>query len=189
MGRLVNFITGMMAMRLVIILGICVFSAGSIAAQVGKIETGTASFYHDKFVGRKTANGEIFTQDKLTAAHKTLPLGTWVRVTNLSNDSVVVVRVNDRMPKSNGRSIDLTEKAAGQLNFIPKGLTKVRIEVIPAPDAPVIPKDLPEIPIQTIIPDKLSLSDKSFTELAQLEFRVDWVSYDARPKTKKRKLF
>ncbi|HNM09031.1 MAG TPA: septal ring lytic transglycosylase RlpA family protein, partial [Chitinophagales bacterium] len=84
----------------------------SSQAQVGRVETGIASYYHDKFVGRKTASGEIYSQDKMTAAHKSLPLGTWVKVTNLSNDSTVIVKINDRMPKSNGRSIDLTELAA-----------------------------------------------------------------------------
>jgi rare lipoprotein A len=101
-----------------------VFICSSGFAQAGKMETGTASFYHDKFVGRKTANGEIYSQEKLTAAHKSLPLGTWVKVTNLSNDSVVIVRINDRMPQWNKRAIDLTEKAARQLNFISSGLTK-----------------------------------------------------------------
>lgn len=186
---LCNFITGISVMRLLLFIGFSLITAVAAFGQVGKVETGVASFYHDKFVGRKTANGEIFTQDKLTAAHKTLPLGTWVRVTNLSNDSVVVVRVNDRMPKSNGRSIDLTEKAAGQLNFIPKGLTKVRIEVIPPPNAPVIPKDLPETGMQTIRPETIHTNAAVAVQLAQLEYSVDWASYDARPKTKKRKLF
>ena len=81
-------------------------------AQTGYVEEGTASYYHNKFVGRKTASGEIFTQDKMTAAHKSLPLGTWVMVTNKANDSVVILRINDRMPQWNKRSIDLTYSAA-----------------------------------------------------------------------------
>lgn len=118
----------------------------SSVAQSGRTETGIASFYHDKFEGRKTANGEIFRQTKFTAAHKTLPLGTWVRVTNLDNDSTVIVKINDRMPLWNKRSIDLTEAAASQLNYISKGLTKVLIEIIPDPlkKTPVSrPGDLP----------------------------------------------
>lgn len=122
----------------------------SAFAQIGRVETGIASFYHDKFVGRRTANGEIYSQEKMTAAHKSLPLGTWVKVTNLSNDSTVIVRINDRMPQYNKRSIDLTEMAAGKLNFIPKGLTKVRIEVIPAPDMKLAPRDLPTSPLPLI---------------------------------------
>jgi rare lipoprotein A len=94
------------------------------------VETGIASYYSDKFVGRKCTSGEIFKQESLTAAHKTLKFGTMVRVTNLKNDSCVIVKINDRMPKSSKRSIDLTKKAARQLNFISKGLTRVKIEVL-----------------------------------------------------------
>lgn len=94
------------------------------------METGTASFYHNKFQGRKTSSGEIFKQELLTCAHKSLPFGTMLKVTNLSNDSTVVVKVNDRLPKRSKRTIDLTTTAAKQLNFIAKGLTKVKIERI-----------------------------------------------------------
>ena len=96
------------------------------------MEFGTASFYHNKFNGRKTTSGERFSNDSLTAAHKTLPLGTFVMVTNLKNDSVVYVKINDRLPYKSKRSIDLSVKAAKQLNFIKAGLTKVRIEVLPS---------------------------------------------------------
>jgi rare lipoprotein A len=92
-------------------------------------QTGTASFYSNKFEGRKTASGEIFRQDSLTAAHKSLPFGTKLKVTNLSNDSVVFVRVNDRIGNSS-RVIDLSLKAAQKLNFVNKGLTKVTLEKI-----------------------------------------------------------
>ncbi len=94
------------------------------------VETGTASYYAKKFEGRKCSNGDIFRNDSLTAAHKTLKFGTVVKVTNLKNDSVVIVRINDRLPKKSKRKIDLTRRAAKQLNFIKKGLTKVRIEII-----------------------------------------------------------
>ncbi len=105
----------------------------SLSAQPSdSSETGIASFYAKRFEGRRCASGEKFRQDSLTAAHKTLPFGTFVKVKNLNNDSVVIVRINDRLPKRSKRSIDLTRRAAKQLNFIPKGLTKVRIEVIPA---------------------------------------------------------
>ena len=92
-------------------------------------QTGTASFYANKFEGRKTASGEIFRQDSLTAAHKSLPFGTMLKVTNISNDSVVIVKVNDRIGNSS-RVIDLSLKAAQQLNFVNKGLTKVTLEKI-----------------------------------------------------------
>ncbi len=93
-------------------------------------QEGTASYYANKFEGRKTSSGEIFSQKKLTAAHKNLPFGTLLRVTNLSNDSVVVVKVNDRLPQSSTRMIDLSYAAAEQLNFIRKGLTKVKLEQV-----------------------------------------------------------
>lgn len=91
---------------------------------------GKASYYANKFNKRKTSSGEIFYNDSLTAAHKTLPFGTILKVTNLANDSVVVVRVNDRLPKKSSRIIDLSKAAARQLNFINKGLTQVYLEEI-----------------------------------------------------------
>ncbi|MBA3680135.1 MAG: septal ring lytic transglycosylase RlpA family protein [Bacteroidetes bacterium] len=95
-----------------------------------KTETGTASFYAKKFEGRKCSSGQRFHHDSLTAAHKTLKFGTKVKVINIKNDSVVFVTVNDRLPKSSKRKIDLTMRAAKQLNFVKSGLTKVRIEVL-----------------------------------------------------------
>jgi rare lipoprotein A len=95
-----------------------------------EVETGIASYYAKKFEGRKCSSGDVFRNDSLTAAHKTLKFGTYVKVTNLKNDSVVVVRINDRLPKTSRRKIDLTRAAAKKLNFIAQGLTKVNIEVL-----------------------------------------------------------
>ena len=89
-----------------------------------------ASYYANKFIGRKTANGEIFSQEKLTAACNILPLGTWIKVTNLKNDRSVVVKINDRLHPKSKRMIDLTTKAAKKLNYIKGGLTRVKIEVL-----------------------------------------------------------
>jgi rare lipoprotein A len=88
-------------------------------------QTGRASFYANKFQGRKTSSGEIFKQELFTAAHKTLPFGTLVEVKNLNNDSIVVVKINDRLPKSSSSILDLTLSAAKQLNFVRQGHTKV----------------------------------------------------------------
>ncbi len=96
-----------------------------------KTLTGTASFYAAKFEGRKTANGEIFSHKKLTAACNVLPLGTWIRVTNLSNGKSVIVKTNDRLHPKMNRIVDLTSLAAEKLNFISRGLTKVKVEVLP----------------------------------------------------------
>lgn len=92
--------------------------------------TGTASFYAKKFNGRKTSSGEKFNSDSLTAAHKKLKFGTYVLVRNLKNDSTVIVKINDRLPQKSKRSIDLTLRAAKQLNFVKSGLTKVEITVL-----------------------------------------------------------
>jgi rare lipoprotein A (peptidoglycan hydrolase) len=93
-------------------------------------EEGIASWYGNAFDGRMTSSGETFRPDSMTAAHKTLPFGTLIRVTNLKNDSVVIVKVTDRLPKSSKRCIDLTSGAAKKLNFLRAGLTPVKLEVI-----------------------------------------------------------
>lgn len=90
-------------------------------------ESGYASYYADKYEGRKTSNGEIFRQRKLTAAHKTLPFGTKVKVTNLSNGQTVRVRINDRGPFIEGRIIDLSKAAAKKIDMISAGVIKVKI--------------------------------------------------------------
>lgn len=91
-------------------------------------ETGVASYYASSYDGKKTANGEIFQSSALTAAHKKLPFGTKVTVTNLSNGKKVKVRVNDRGPFVAGRIIDLTRKAAEKLDMVNAGLAKVSIK-------------------------------------------------------------
>jgi rare lipoprotein A len=93
-------------------------------------ETGIASWYGPGFHGQYTANGEIYDQNGLTAAHKTLPLPSMVRVTNLDNGRSIVVRVNDRGPFVNGRIIDLTRRDAQLLGFIDQGTAKVRVQIL-----------------------------------------------------------
>ncbi len=95
-----------------------------------KVQYGTASFYADKFEGRKTANGETFTQKGMTAAHNSLPLGTWIKVTNLSNKKTVFVKVNDRLHHKNPRLVDLSKTAAKKLGYTGRGLSQVRVDVI-----------------------------------------------------------
>jgi rare lipoprotein A len=104
--------------------------SGSVNFYQDNSTTGWASYYHGKFEGRRTASGEIFKNDLFTAAHKTLPFRTVVRVTNLKNQKEVIVRINDRLPKNSSRIIDLSKVAASELDFIKQGLTKVSIEVI-----------------------------------------------------------
>jgi rare lipoprotein A len=91
-------------------------------------ETGIASWYGPNFHGKRTANGEVFDRNLLTAAHRTLPMPSAVRVTNLDNGRSVIVRVNDRGPFARGRIIDLSEAAAEQLGYRNNGVAKVRVE-------------------------------------------------------------
>ncbi|MFV0321798.1 MAG: septal ring lytic transglycosylase RlpA family protein [Alphaproteobacteria bacterium] len=93
-------------------------------------KTGIASWYGPGFHGKKTANGERYNQNALTAAHKTLPIGSVVRVKNLSNGKSVVVRINDRGPFAHGRIIDLSKKAALKLDMHGSGTAKVRVTLI-----------------------------------------------------------
>lgn len=95
--------------------------------NVAAIQYGVASYYHDKFEGRQTANGEIFTQKNRTAASNKFPLNCWVRVTNTRNDKSVVVRITDRMHHLNTRLIDLSRSAAEELRFISRGLVRVKV--------------------------------------------------------------
>jgi len=91
---------------------------------------GVASYYADDFHGKLTSNGEIFNMNDLTAAHRTFPFGSKVRVTNLENGKIVVVHVNDRGPFIEGRIIDLSLGAAKEIDLIQKGTTRVRLEVL-----------------------------------------------------------
>lgn len=95
-----------------------------------KEQVGVASYYADEFHGRPTASGEIFDMNALTAAHRTLPLGTKIRVTNMENLSKVTVIVNDRGPFVKGRILDLSKGAADKLGMIETGTAIVKIEVI-----------------------------------------------------------
>jgi rare lipoprotein A len=91
---------------------------------------GTASYYADKFNGRQTATGHIYSHDKYTAACNKLPLGTWIRVTNLRNNYAVIVQINDRLHPKNPRIVDLSKIAATKLGYIKRGLTQVKVEVL-----------------------------------------------------------
>ncbi len=97
---------------------------------------GQASFYANKFNGRRTANGEIFSQKKLTCACNVLPLGTWIKVTNLRNGKSVVVKTNDRIHPRMNRIVDLSKAAAEKLGFVSRGLTRVKVELTDKKDEP-----------------------------------------------------
>ncbi len=99
-------------------------------ARTKPYQIGTASWYGSYFQGRATASGEPYDMYDLTAAHPTLPLGSWVRVTNLRNGRAVVVRINDRGPIVPGRIIDLSYNSARVLHFGSQGLQRVRLDVV-----------------------------------------------------------
>jgi len=99
-------------------------------SPVLETKTGVASFYSEKFDGRKTSSGEIFNKDDLTAAHLKYPYNTIIRVINLLNDRAVIVRINDRKPDFNGRIIDVSLGAAKKLGMLKNGITEVRLEVL-----------------------------------------------------------
>lgn len=127
-------------MKVRIIATVLLFAASFSFASVYK-NSAEASYYAEKYHGRKTANGETFNMYSLTCAHKTLPFGTILRVTNLSNNKSVDVRVNDRGPFVKGREVDLSKAAAIKLDMLKTGTARVRIEILnsksstPAPAA------------------------------------------------------
>ncbi len=128
-GKALNCALLLLAVAALAVSG-CGGGAGAPSSDAGSVQEGEASYYAHKYHGRTTANGEIYDETKMTAAHKTLPFGTRVRVTNLANGKKVVVRINDRGPFIKGRIIDLSYKAAGDLDYISRGVVKVRVEIL-----------------------------------------------------------
>lgn len=130
------------------------FGALIFYQTAGQVQTGKASFYADKFEGTPTASGQKYHPNKFTAAHKTLPFGTRVRVTNLANNESVEVEINDRGPYVETRILDLSRAAAEKLGFINQGLADIRLEVIDPGDGKT------SDPIKTI--DNVMVEEKEF---------------------------
>jgi len=101
-----------------------------VGDAAGRQQTGLASYYGHEFHGRTTASGAIYDENELTAAHRTLPFGTRVRVTNLGNGKSVTLAITDRGPFVEGRVIDVSWRAANVLDFVTEGLTQVRLEIL-----------------------------------------------------------
>lgn len=108
--------------------------ASKLLHAVGAVQTGLASFYHHSLHGLKTASGEPYDQDAMTAAHPTLPIGTAVKVTNRHNKRWVIVRINDRGPNFGSRIVDLSRAAAVQLGMLRRGVAPVKLEVLALAD-------------------------------------------------------
>ena len=96
----------------------------------GNVFYGEASYYAEKFHGRTTANGEIFDMYKISAAHKTLPFNTILQVTNLENQKSIVVRINDRGPYKKGRILDLSYRAAQEIDLVSSGVVRVKVKIV-----------------------------------------------------------
>lgn len=106
----------------------------AVAVPIGHTETGVASWYGNPYHGRPAANGEIYDMEKMTAAHRTLPFDTWVRVYDLDTRKSTEVRITDRGPFVGNRIIDLSRAAAREIEMLGPGTARVRIEVIRAPE-------------------------------------------------------
>ena len=113
-----------------IVLRSLVFLIFCLSTSLAAAEEGIASYYSDVFQGKKTASGSIYDRNKLTGAHKTLPFGTKVRITDLKNNKSVTVTITDRGPYSKKRMVDLSYAAAEQIGLIKAGISKVKMEVI-----------------------------------------------------------
>ncbi len=123
--------SGSLAFIFCLSLGACSWvPKGDVQLDVGIKDRGVASWYGAQFHGRKAANGELFDMDALTAAHRTMPLGSVVRVINLNNGKHLYVRITDRGPYEKGRILDLSRRAALQLGMEREGLTFVQIEIV-----------------------------------------------------------
>lgn len=131
-------------LRAGITISLLLIGAMATLAQNYQVQ-GKASYYADFFHGRLTSNGEIFSQDSLTCAHRTLPFGTYLKVTNKRNNQEVIVRVNDRGPFIEGRVIDLSRAAAEQLGMIHAGVVRVEVVQVEKPVQPEFPEF--EIPL------------------------------------------
>ena len=150
-----------------------------------QVQTGKASFYADKFEGTPTASGDKYKSSKMTAAHKTLPFGTKVKVTNLANNESVVVTINDRGPFVAGRIIDVSKAAAEKLNFFNQGTAEVKLEIVDATDGtgdtqPVVvdhvvvdDKETYEFKISRISPGGFGIQLGTYQELVNIMKIVD----------------
>jgi len=138
-------------MRKLLILGLFLITSLAVQAQE---EFGIASYYADAFHGRKTASGELYHKDKLTAAHKNLPFGTIIRITRLDNKKSVKVKINDRGPYIKGRIVDLSKAAAKKLDLITDGKARVKIEIVSRGDEDLVASSTP-------VPDLSAMKEKA----------------------------
>lgn len=149
------------------------FCFASITAFT-QVQTGKASFYADKFEGKPTASGERYKASKMTAAHRTLPFGTKVRVTNLANNESVIVVINDRGPYVDGRIIDLSKSAAEKLHFFNQGTADVKLEIVDATDGT---GDTQPVPVDHVTVDEKEIYDFNISRVTLKGFGVQLGTY------------
>lgn len=142
--------------------------------RLGYEETGIASWYGRKFHGRLTSSGEPFDMFQFTAAHKTMPIPAWIRVTNLENDKSLVVRVNDRGPFKEGRILDLSWAAAERLGFSENGTVEVTYEVlmVPTADSSLIANPLAKVPQSVFQVAAVSTEDQAQKLASQIRSAI-----------------
>jgi rare lipoprotein A len=142
---------------------------------VGYKQEGNASYYAEKFHGRKTASGEFYDMNELTAAHPRIRFNTKIKVTNLNNNKTVIVRINDRGPYTGGRIIDLSQAAAKKLDMIKAGVVPVKTEVIATAEQPVLVKkeEKENKPVETVRKtEEKQTTNKKKTKVGRLLDRV-----------------
>ena len=142
--------------------------------RLGFEETGIASWYGRKFHGRLTSSGESFDMFQFTAAHKTMPIPAWIRVTNLENDKSLVVRVNDRGPFKEGRVLDLSWAAAERLGFSENGTVEVSYEVlmVPTANSSLIANPLAKVPQSVFQVAAVSTEDRAQKLASQIRSAI-----------------
>jgi len=166
---------------------------GCAATRGSVIDTGVASWYGPGFHGKTTANGETYDQSAMTAAHRTLPFNTVVRVTNVENGKSVTVRINDRGPYVNNRVIDLSYAAAREIGMIDAGLARVRLQLVSS-EAPVSRRQGPELfTVQLASYNQKSQADEfaagirgAFVQSARVDGRTFYRVYYGRYESRER---
>ena len=141
--------------RIMFLLVLAISPLTGMAQTLSKM-SGVASYYADKFHGRRTSSGEVYDKDGYTCAHRKLPFGTRVRVTNKSNDKSVIVKVTDRGPFSSRLSIDLSRAAATDIGLIATGIAKVDMEVLSG-ESEVVLASLDSISYPVVMPDFMEM--------------------------------
>jgi rare lipoprotein A (peptidoglycan hydrolase) len=174
--------------RIMFLLVLAISTLTGMAQTLSKM-SGVASYYADKFHGRRTSSGEVYDKDGYTCAHRKLPFGTRIRVTNKRNDKSVIVKVTDRGPFSSRLSIDLSRAAATDIGLIDTGIAKVDMEVLPD-ESEVVLASLDSISYPVIVPDFMEMfsleqhEQRFLNSIVPLPFGVELMGGQKKEKQK-----